>query len=84
MAGIVLLPLVYAWLGLRVARTDAARWLLAIGQVIALALFAVTFAMVVRSVEPMAPLLFMLVSLWLAGGLSLLLLVIWFVGRGVR
>jgi hypothetical protein len=81
MAGIVLLPLAYAWIGLRLARTNAARWLLAIGQTIALALFAATFVMVVRSVEPMAPLLFLLISLWLAGGLSLLLLVVWLVGR---
>jgi hypothetical protein len=81
MAGIVLLPLAYAWIGLRLARTDAARWLLAIGQTIALALFAATFVMVARSVEPMAPLLFLLISLWLAGGLSLLLLVVWLVGR---
>lgn len=81
MAGIVLLPLVYAWIGLRLGRTNTARWLLAIGQVAALVAFAATFVMVVRSVEPMAPLLFLLISLWLAGGFSLLLCVVWLVGR---
>lgn len=81
MAGIVLLPLVYAWIGLRLGRTNTARWLLATGQVAALVAFAATFVMVVRSVEPMAPLLFLLISLWLAGGFSLLLCVVWLVGR---
>ncbi len=84
MAGIVLLPLVYAWIGLRLGRTNMARWLLATGQSIALVLFAATFVMVVRSGEPMAPLLFLLTSLWLAGGLSLLLFVVWLVGRRGR
>lgn len=81
MGGIVLLPLAYAWIGLRLGRTNMARWLLATGQAVALILFAVTFVMVVRSVEPMAPLLFLLLSLWLAGGFALLLFVVWLVGR---
>lgn len=84
MAGIVLLPLVYAWIGLRLARTNAARWLLATGQAVALILFAATFVMVVGSVEPLAPLLFLLISFWLAAGLFLLLLVVWLVGRRER
>lgn len=84
MAGIVVLPLVAAWIGLRLGRTNAARWLLAIGQTVALALFAATFVMVLRSVEPMAPLLFLLVSLWIAGGFALLLLVVWLAGRRGR
>jgi hypothetical protein len=84
MAGIVLLPLTFAWIGLRLGRTNTARWLVATGQVAALIAFAATFVMVVRSVEPMAPLLFFLVSLWLAGGLSLLLFVVWLVGRRGR
>jgi hypothetical protein len=66
---------------LRLGRTNTARWLLATGQVAALVAFAATFVMVVRSVEPMAPLLFLLISLWLAGGFSLLLCVVWLVGR---
>jgi len=81
MAGIVLLPLAYAWIGLRLGRTDAARWLQAIGQAIAFVLFAATFVVVARSVEPMAPLLFLLVSLWLAGGFAILLVVVWLIGR---
>lgn len=84
MAGIVLLPLAYASIGLRFGRTSATRWLLATGQTIALVLFAVTFVVVVRSVEPMAPLLFLLISLWLAGGLAVLLLVVLLVGRRGR
>lgn len=81
MGGIALLPVLSAWIGLRLARTDAARWLLAIGQTTALLLFVATFSAVSRSAEPIAPLLFLLVSLWLAAGLSILLLVVWFVGR---
>jgi hypothetical protein len=81
MGGIALLPILSAWIGLRLARTDAARWLMAIGQTTALLLFAATFVAVSRSAEPMAPLLFLLVSLWLAAGLSILLFVVWLVGR---
>ena len=84
MAGIVALPVVSAAIGSRLAATDRARWLLAIGQAVAFALFTATFVMVLRSTEAMAPLLFVLVSLWLAGGLSLWLLVLWFVGRRGR
>jgi hypothetical protein len=76
MAGIALLPVVSAWAGLRLAHTDRPRRLLAVGQTLALILFAATFVPVVRSVEPMAPLLFMLTSIWLAAGLAFLLLVL--------
>ena len=81
MGGIALLPVLSAWIGLRLARTDAARSLMAIGQTTALLLFAALFVAVLRSTEPMAPLLFFLVSLWLAAGLSILLFVVWLVGR---
>lgn len=81
MGGMALLPVLSAWIGLRLARTRAARWLMAIGQATALVLFAATFVAVLRSSEPMAPLLFLLVSLWLAAGLSILLFVVWLVGR---
>lgn len=81
MGGIALLPVLSAWIGLRLARTDTARWLMAIGQTTALFLFAATFVAVLRSAEPMAPLLFFLVSLWLAAGLSILLFVVWLAGR---
>ncbi len=81
MVGIALLPVLSAGIGLRLARTDAARWLLMIGQITALVLFAATFVAVLRSPEPMAPFLFLLVSLWLAAGLSILLLGVWLVGR---
>jgi hypothetical protein len=79
--GMALLPVLSAWIGLRLARSNAARWLLAIGQIAALSLFAATFVLVLRSVEPMAPLLFLLVSMWLAVGLLVLLFFVWLVGR---
>lgn len=81
MGGIALLPVLSAWIGLRLARTGAARWLMAIGQTTALLLFAATFVFVLRSGEPMAPLMFLLVSLWLAAGLTIWLFVVWLVGR---
>ncbi len=81
MFGIVLLPILSAWLGLRLARTDRARWLMASGQTLALLLFAATFGMVLNSVEPMAPLLFVLVSMWIAAGLAVLLVFVWLAGR---
>ncbi len=84
MSGIVLLPAISAWIGLRLAHTQSARWLMAVGQTLALALFAATFVMVLNSVEPMAPLLFVLVSMWIAAGLAVLLLVVWLAGRRGR
>lgn len=80
MAGVVLLPVLFAWTGLQLARTDGKQRLLAAGQVVAMLLFAATFVLVVRSFEPMAPLLFVLVSLWLAAGLLVLLFVVWLLG----
>lgn len=79
--GVALVPIVSAWIGLRLARTSSARFLVAVGQFVALVMFAATFVMVLRSVEPMAPLLFVLVSIWLAGGLAVWLAVVWLVGR---
>ena len=81
MSAIVLLPLLSAWIGGRLARTGAARWLMAVGQTLALVLFAATFVMVLGSVEPMAPLLFVLVSMWIAAGLTALLVLVWLAGR---
>lgn len=80
MGGIALLPVLSAWIGLRLARAGAARCLMAIGQTTALLLFAATFVFVLRSAEPMAPLMFLLVSLWLAAGLAILLFAVWLVG----
>lgn len=79
--GVALLPALSAWVGLALARTSASRLLVAVGQTVALGLFAATFVMVLHSVEPMAPLLFLLVSIWLAGGLAVWLAVVWLVGR---
>lgn len=84
MLGIVVLPGLSAWAGLRIARSDAARRLLAIGQTAAFVLFAATFVAVVRSAEGMAPLLFMLVSMWIAAGLAVLLAIVRFMGRSAR
>lgn len=84
MCGIVLLPMLYAWIGLRLARTESGLGLLALGQAVALLVFAATFVAVLRSVEPMAPLLFVLVSLWLAVGFLAVLFVVWLLGRLTR
>ncbi len=84
MCGIVLLPILYAWIGLRLARTESGLGLLAIGQVVALLVFATTFVAVLRSHEPMAPLLFVLASLWLAVGFLAVLCVVRLLGRLVR
>lgn len=84
MCGMALLPVMSAWIGLRLARSGVALWLLAIGQTVALVLFAATFVSVLRSAEGMAPLLFLLVSMWLAAGLAVLLIVVWLAGRRGR
>jgi hypothetical protein len=84
MIGMALLPVLSAWIGLWLARGDAAGRLLAAGQTAALLAFAGTFVMVLNSVEPMAPLLLFLVSLWLVGGLLVLLLAVWLVARRAR
>ncbi|MBL8845291.1 MAG: hypothetical protein JNN24_05925 [Hyphomicrobium zavarzinii] len=84
MCGMALLPVMSAWIGLRLARSGVALWLLAIGQTVALVLFAATFVSVLRSAEGMAPLLFLLVSMWLAAGLAVLLIVLWLAGRRGR
>lgn len=84
MCGMALLPVMSAWMGLRLARSGVALWLLAIGQTVALVLFAATFVQVLRSAEGMAPILFLLVSMWLAAGLAVLLIVVWLAGRWGR
>lgn len=84
MSAIVLLPVISAWIGLRLVRSGRASWLLAIGQALALFVFAATFVLVSRSTEPMAPLLFVLVSMWIAAGLAGLLAVIWITDRRLR
>ncbi|HML45024.1 MAG TPA: hypothetical protein PKE13_19145 [Hyphomicrobium zavarzinii] len=84
MCGMALLPVMSAWMGLRLARSGVALWLLAIGQTVALVLFAATFVSVLRSAEGMATLLFLLVSMWLAAGLAVLLIVVWLAGRRGR
>lgn len=83
MAGVVLLPVLSAWIGLQLARTEGRLQLLAVGQVVAMLLFATTFVVVLRSFEPMAPLLFVLISLWLAAGF-LVLFFVWLLGRLAR
>ncbi len=83
MAGIVLLPVLSAWIGVAPRAHGYARvgsW--HAGQITrACFLFAATFGMVVNSVEPMAPLLFVLVSMWIAAGLAVLLVLVWLAGR---
>lgn len=84
MAGIALLPVVSAWTGQKLATTETSRWLLAVGQLLALLAFAATFVAVIRSEEPMAPLLFLLISLWIAAGLAVLLVAVWLFARRGR
>jgi hypothetical protein len=84
MSGMALSPVLCAWLGLWLARGETARWLLAVGQAVALLLFAVALVMVLTSVEPLAPLLLFLASLWIAGGFAVLLLAVWLVARFAR
>ncbi|WBT40028.1 hypothetical protein [Hyphomicrobium sp. DMF-1] len=74
-------PAVAAWLGLRLARGAVAERLLAFGQALAATIFAVAFALVLGSDEPLAPLLLVLATLWLAGGFALLLIAVWLAGR---
>lgn len=83
-AGIAALPVLSAGIGLRLARGSAAKWLLAVGQTLALIAFAATFVTVLESTEAMAPLLFVLVSIWMAAALAVLLIVVWLVGRSAR
>jgi hypothetical protein len=80
-SGMAIPPMLSAWIGSWLARGEKAGWLLAIGQVLALIVFAVAFLMVLNSDEPLAPLLLVLASLWLAAGLAVLLLAVWLVAR---
>lgn len=85
-SGMAIPPVLSAWIGSLLARGDKAGWLLAIGQALALVVFAVAFLIVLSSGsdEPLAPLLLILSSLWIAGGLAVLLLVVWLVARSSR
>ncbi|MDQ8700131.1 hypothetical protein [Hyphomicrobium sp. LHD-15] len=74
-------PALAALIGLWLARGEKASRLLAIGQCVGLLVFAVAFAMVLASDEPLAPLLLVVASLWLAVGFAVLLLFVWLVGR---
>jgi hypothetical protein len=77
-------PLLAAWIGTWLARGDKARWLLAIGLILALVVYAFAFLMVLSSGEPLAPLFLIITSLWEAGGLAVVLLVVWLMGRSER
>jgi hypothetical protein len=74
-------PVLSAWIGSWLARGEKSGRLLAIGQTVALAVFAVAFVMVLASDEPLAPLFLVLASLWMAVGFAVLLLAVWLVGR---
>jgi hypothetical protein len=74
-------PVLAAWLGAYYARSDAAARLLAAGLIVALAIYGITFVVVLQSAEPLAPLALIIVSLWTALALVVLLLGVWFVGR---
>lgn len=83
-AGIALLPVVSAWAGLKLATNETSGRLLAFGHLLALLAFVATFVAVGRSNEPMAPLLFLLISLWIAAGLAVVLAAVWLLARRGR
>lgn len=74
-------PALVAWLGLRLARGAKAERLLAFGQVAGGVVFAAALALVLGSDEPLAPLLLVLATLWLAVGFMLLLIAVLLAGR---
>jgi hypothetical protein len=74
-------PLLAAWAGAWVAGDGASGRILAIGLTLAVAAYAGAFALVLTSDEPLAPLLLILTSLWVAIGLVVMLIVVWLVGR---
>jgi len=74
-------PIASAWIGLKLAPSPLSQGLLATGLGIGLVIFAATFAAVITSTEPLAPLLFILVALWQAAGMAVLLLAVWIAGR---
>ena len=77
-------PVLAAWLGAYLARSDAAGRLLAAGLIVALAIYVITFVAVLQSAEPLAPLALIIVSVGTALALAVLLLGVWFVGRRPR
>lgn len=81
-AATALPPLMTLWIGARLARNEKAGWLLALGLIVALAVFALAFLAVLSAgQEPLAPLFLIMASLWLAGGLAIVLVAVWFIGR---
>lgn len=66
-------PILAASLGSLLARGATARRMLAGGLALGAVVFAVSFAGVLASDEPLAPLWLILVSVWLAAGYALLL-----------
>lgn len=74
-------PVLAAWIGARLARSDAAGRLLAGGLIAALAVYVVAFVAMFLSDEPLAPLGLIVVPFWTAVGLAMLLVAVWLVGR---
>lgn len=78
-------PLLAVWIGGWLARGDKARWFLVIGLILALLVYAFAFLLVLDAAEEsLAPLLLIVTSLWQAGGLAVVLLVVWLMGRSER
>ncbi|WP_072390121.1 hypothetical protein [Hyphomicrobium sp. CS1GBMeth3] len=77
-------PVLAAWGGARVARNDAAGRLLAVGLLLALAVYVISFFAMVSSDEPLAPLGHVFVSLGTAVGLLVIVLGVWLIGRRGR
>lgn len=78
-------PLLAVWIGGRLARGDKARWFLVIGLIFALLAYVLAFLLVLDAgEESLAPLLLIVTSLWEAGGLAVMLVVVWLMGRSER
>jgi hypothetical protein len=82
-AATALPPMLALWFGTRIIRGGKAAWLLAAGLVTALALYALAFLIVVTAPdsEPLAPILLIVASLWIAAGLLGLMIAVWITGR---
>jgi hypothetical protein len=76
-------PLLAVAIGSWLAKSERAMRILGLGLALGAAVYAASLAgvMTAGGNEPLAPLWLILVSLWLAAGYAILLLVVWLVGR---
>lgn len=79
-------PLLALWIGSWIARGPKAPRLLAWGLVVALLAYTIAFLMVLGAAdaEPLAPLLLVLASLWIALGLLVVVIGVWLTSLPAR